>query len=179
MLRAVGIQLDQAPELHTGADFDQSIKLNPNDAQAFTNRGYAWRNKGDMARALADYDQAIKLDPTAAAAFYNRGNTYHEKQEFDRAIADFDQAVKLQPNYALAYYNRGLALREKGDLDRAIADFGRVVQLDASRYSASREHSWQGSAQERVGNGTSLALRRVTRAICCWHRCIIEFISVR
>ena len=41
----------------------QAIKLDPNDAPAFNNRGFAYRTKGDIARADADYEQAIKLDP--------------------------------------------------------------------------------------------------------------------
>ena len=81
------------------ADFDQAIKLDPKDALAYSNRGFAWRTKGDMARAAADYEQAIKLDAGNASAFYNRGNAYYEKRDFDRAIADFDQALKINPTY--------------------------------------------------------------------------------
>ena len=45
------------------ADFDQAIKLDPNCAVAYHDRGLAYRDKGDNDRAIADFDQAIKLDP--------------------------------------------------------------------------------------------------------------------
>ena len=65
--------------------------------RAFYNRGLAWRNKGDLDRAVADFDQAIKLDPKYVAALYNRGNVFFVKKDFDRAIADYDLAIKLEP----------------------------------------------------------------------------------
>src|SRR5580700_9749216 len=37
-------------------------------AAAFTNRGYAYRNKREYDRAIQDLDQAIKLDPNLALA---------------------------------------------------------------------------------------------------------------
>ena len=45
-------------------DFDQAIKLNPNYAIAFYNRGNAYRLKGQHDRAIQDLDQAIKLNPS-------------------------------------------------------------------------------------------------------------------
>ena len=75
----------------------QAIKLDPKDALAFNNRGFAYRNKGDVAtrhRGLRPGDQARA---GLRARLYNRGNAYYEKRDFDRAIADFDQAIKLQP----------------------------------------------------------------------------------
>jgi tetratricopeptide (TPR) repeat protein len=52
-------------------DYDQAIKLNPNNAHAFNNRGLAYANKGDNDRAIQDYDQAIKLNPNDAVAIKN------------------------------------------------------------------------------------------------------------
>ena len=49
----------------------------PNLAWAYTNRGIAYRAKGQPDRAIADYDQAIRLNPNFAMAFYNRGIAYY------------------------------------------------------------------------------------------------------
>ena len=49
-------------------EFDESIRLNPNDAIAHYNRGTAWSNKGDKDRAIKDYDEAIRLDPKKVVA---------------------------------------------------------------------------------------------------------------
>jgi tetratricopeptide (TPR) repeat protein len=42
-------------------DLDQAIRLNPNDADAFYNRGNAYARKSQFDRAIQDFDQAIRL----------------------------------------------------------------------------------------------------------------------
>jgi tetratricopeptide (TPR) repeat protein len=102
----------------------------PNLAWAYTNRGIAYRAKGEPDRAIADYDKAIWLNPKFADAYNGRGSAYDDKGDRDRAIADFDQAILLNPNYADAYNNRGIAYRAKGAPDRAIADYDQAIRLN-------------------------------------------------
>ena len=51
--------------------------LEPQNAEAYFNRGLGHHDKGDLDQAIADYDQAIVLDPQYALAYYNRGNAYY------------------------------------------------------------------------------------------------------
>jgi tetratricopeptide (TPR) repeat protein len=111
-------------------DLTQAIRLEPDDAGAYTSRGIAYADKGDYDRAIADYNQAIRLDPNYANAYNSRGTAYDSKGDFDRAIADYNQVVRINPNSAQAYYNRGIAYYNKRDLDRAIADFTQATRLD-------------------------------------------------
>jgi tetratricopeptide (TPR) repeat protein len=113
-------------------DYDQAIKLNPNDADTFFDRGSVYSDKGQYDRAIQDFDQAIKLNPNLALAFNNRGFAYNNKGQYDRAIQDFDQAIKLNPKLALAFNNRGIAYNNKGRYDRAIQDYGQAIKLDPS-----------------------------------------------
>ncbi|GHV49664.1 hypothetical protein AGMMS49579_02340 [Spirochaetia bacterium] len=112
------------------ADYTQAIKLDPKDATAYNNRGYAYYNKNDYDRAFADYTQAIKLDPKDATAYNNRGYIYLSKNDYDRAIADYTEVIRLAPNYAWAYNNRGYAYYNKNDYDRAIADYEAALQIN-------------------------------------------------
>jgi tetratricopeptide (TPR) repeat protein len=107
----------------------------PKLAAAFTNRGNAYRAKGDNDRAIAHYSEVI-LDPKFAIAFNNRGNAYRAKGDYDRAIADYDEAIRLDPKVAGAFTNRSLAYFAKGDHDRAIADYSEAIQLDPKHAAA-------------------------------------------
>ena len=55
-------------------DYTQAIRLNPDYADAYYNRGNAKSKLGQHFAAIADYDIAIRLNPDDAGAYYNRGN---------------------------------------------------------------------------------------------------------
>jgi tetratricopeptide (TPR) repeat protein len=75
-------------------DFDKAIRLDPNNAAAFSDRGVAWFYKKEYDKAIEDYDEAIRLYPEYALAFFNRGLAWLCKKEYDNAIKDYDKATK-------------------------------------------------------------------------------------
>jgi tetratricopeptide (TPR) repeat protein len=58
------------------ADYDQVIRLNPKDAQAYYSRGNAYVALQDYPQAIENYDQSIRLNAQYAPAYYNRGNVH-------------------------------------------------------------------------------------------------------
>ena len=54
-------------------DYNEALRLKPDFAQAYSDRGAAWYFKGEYQKAIADYDQAIQLEPDNARAYTNRG----------------------------------------------------------------------------------------------------------
>jgi tetratricopeptide (TPR) repeat protein len=110
-------------------DFNDAIKLRPNQVLAYFNRAAVYFTKQDYDRALDDLKQTIKLQPDFALAYLKRGSVYHVKGDSDRALADFNQAIKLQPNSALFYTVRGEVYANRGHHERAIADFNEAIKL--------------------------------------------------
>jgi tetratricopeptide (TPR) repeat protein len=80
------------------ADLTQAIRLDPDNAKAYSFRGTAYLCKNDYDKAIADYNRAIQLDQNYAGAYSNRGNVYGIKGEYSRAISDFEVALRLEPN---------------------------------------------------------------------------------
>lgn len=99
-------------------------------AQAYNNRGNAFRDNREYGSAIADYDEAVRLNPSFANAYNNRGIANRAAGLSDRAIADFNAALLVDPNFASAYGNRGSAYADRGDLARAVADFTRAIELN-------------------------------------------------
>ena len=77
------------------ADYTEAIRLDPKLANAYNNRGTAYRDKGDTDRAIADFTEAIRLDPKYANAYVNRGLAYEKLADFARARSDFNATLGL------------------------------------------------------------------------------------
>ncbi|GHU88878.1 hypothetical protein FACS189476_06760 [Spirochaetia bacterium] len=131
------------------AHYDEAIRLDPNNAVAYTNRGIAYSYKDDYNKAIADFTQAIRLDPNNALAYYNRGGNYYNAVNYNKAIADFTQAIRLDPNDFLAYFARGSAYYAKNDYIQAIIDYTEVLKLDPNNIEAKQ---WLEEIQKKLKN---------------------------
>ena len=130
------IQLNGASHLSRGEydkaikEFDEVIRLEPDVAWGYKNRGDAWAGKKEHDRAINDYDEAIRLDPRLSAALISRGKAWSEKKEYGKAIKDFDEAVRLDPHHSIALTNRGKFWSDREEYDKAIKDFDDAVHRD-------------------------------------------------
>jgi tetratricopeptide (TPR) repeat protein len=124
-------------------------------ADAYTNRGLAYRYKGEYDRAIADYNKAIASKPTAQV-YNHRGWAYYLKGDYDRAIADASLAISLDPKYKFSFHTRGEAFRAKGAFDRALLDFNQALALDpthlASRASLAMTYEAMGNREKAIEN---------------------------
>ena len=110
--------------------YNQAIRLDPQYAAAYRNRGLVYFELGEPKRALEDYTEAIRLNAQDADAYLFRGRAYAELNQLLKAVADYDQVIRLNPQFALAYYARGSAYRQLGQRERAREDWNRGIQLD-------------------------------------------------
>ena len=112
------------------AAYDEAIRLDPNDALAYNNRGLTYHALSRYTEALADYDAAIRRDPNLAKAYSNRGITYHALGRHAEALADSDAALRLDPNHAEAYANRGNTYYALGGHAEALADYDAALRIN-------------------------------------------------
>ena len=101
-------QIDVAIEAYSHA-----IILNPDNADAYHNRGTAYHAKGDYDRAIEDYTKVIKRNSNYAMAYSNRGTAYHAKGDYDRAIEDCSKAIGTEPRLCHSLLQSRNCLREK------------------------------------------------------------------
>ena len=130
------------------AAYSRAIELKPNYAAAYSNRGRAYRRKGEYDRAINDFNEAIALNPNYAEAYCGRGVGYHDKEHYETAIGDYTKAIQLKPDYVNAYLNRGVVYRDKRDYVHAIKDFTKVIDLEPNN---NRAYSNRGRAYRRKG----------------------------
>ncbi|MBW4625037.1 MAG: serine protease [Brasilonema octagenarum HA4186-MV1] len=118
------------------ADLTEAIRLSPNYANAYYNRGNIRRELGDKQGAIADYNQALRINPNYTDAYYGRGYVRSDLGDKQGAITDYNQALRINPNYANIYQNRGNAHADLGDKQAAIADYNQALQINPNYANA-------------------------------------------
>ncbi len=121
------------------ADFNDAIRLNPDDSLALSDRGVLWREKGDIDRAIADFTAAIARNPLPRSTvggrghvnvYANRGLAYWAKGDIEHALTDFDAAVGRDPQDTEARYHRAQIRVARRDLAGAVGDLDEVIRSD-------------------------------------------------
>ena len=121
------------------------VALNPDDADAYFNRGDAYRCKGEYALSIEDFTKAterklehrvrrytiaIELKHDFAEAYGNRGVAYLNKDDSDHAIEDFTKAIELNLSDVNPYNYRGRLYFNKGEYSLAIKDCTKAIELN-------------------------------------------------
>jgi tetratricopeptide (TPR) repeat protein len=121
---------------HAIPDFNETIRLNPRNAESFYGRGVAYNHKGEFDHTIQDFNEAIRLKPDFKYAYYVRGHAYRNKGEFDRAIEDYNNTIRIDTNYASAYSDRGESYFHKGEYGRALQDYNEAIRLNPNLLNA-------------------------------------------
>jgi len=108
---------------------DKAIKLQPNNAKTYHERGIVYYALYQEQRAIEDYNEAIRLRPDYVLAYYNRGNAYANLRQYQRAIEDYNQVIRLKPNDADAYNNRGLVYFNQRNKELGCKDVKKACEL--------------------------------------------------
>jgi len=85
------------------SEFNKTIILNPNYADAYINRGIAKKKTLDYTGAITDYNKAIQLNPNNSDYFYNRGIAKYNLEDYNGSISDFNKAIDLNSDNSDAY----------------------------------------------------------------------------
>ena len=87
-------------------DFNKAIEINPDDTNAYTDRGVIYAEQGDLTQAISDFNKAIAINPKNEKAYCNRGIAYYQQGNPPQALLDYNKAIEINPNYSEAYDNR-------------------------------------------------------------------------
>jgi tetratricopeptide (TPR) repeat protein len=76
-------------------DLNLAIKLKPDFADAYYNRGKTLGAMGDAKGAIADYTKAIELNPKLAEAYGSRGVLRAQTGDKPAGLADLQRAAQI------------------------------------------------------------------------------------
>jgi len=120
------------------AAWRSALELNPEDARANNNLGFALARLGKLDEAIACWETALKSNDqftevreNLAHALETQGVAALQKGALDEAVVRLRRAVQLKPDDAGSRYNLGLAQLRKSKFEEAIAQFRQALALDA------------------------------------------------
>jgi len=114
--------------------YGDAIRLDPNNAEAYTGRASAHGSKGAPDLAIADYTKAIQLDPNGIGAYNGRGAMYAEKGDQAHALADYSETIKRASaeqkfEVILGYTGRADIYVKQGKPELAMPDFEKAIAI--------------------------------------------------
>lgn len=118
-----------APDRQTIASLDATLQQNPQDLDAYIQRGRLYARLNKSLLAIADYTEAIRRDPNYALAYNDRAIVKLNLKDYWGAYSDYSQVVRILPDQAITYNNRAAARHQLGDCKGAIADLRIAAEL--------------------------------------------------
>lgn len=143
-----GIKSDQNDYRSAIEDYTEAIKINPQNENAYNNRGNAKDNHHDYKGAIVDYNMVEELNPKDQQVYRSRGHSRYELKDYYGAIEDYTKAIEINPRYDANWTQRGMAMYELQDYRGAIADFNRVIEMNPKEGYV---YYYRGMAKIRIG----------------------------
>ena len=129
-------------------NYDKAIKINPQFAEAYVNRGLAEAKLGQYKEAIQDYDKAIEINPQFAESYVNRVSVKAKLGQYKEAIKDCDKAIEINPELAEAYVNRGSIKAKLGQYKEAIQDYDKAIEINPE---LAETYGNRGNAKAKLG----------------------------
>lgn len=110
--------------------YTSAIQLDPQMAEAYSQRAYVYYRYGEFESAILDLNRATALDPDLASAYHHRGLVMATLERVDDGILSFTRAIQLDSTLEGAYYQRARLNYGVEDFDAVIADLSAAIELD-------------------------------------------------
>ena len=123
------------------AYYNQALRLDSNNVDAYFRRAYTRFQLGDQQGSIEDITRVIKLSPDNSSAYFFRGIVRAGLGDFQAAARDIEKAISLDANNALFYWGRGLIRNAQEDPQGAIADFTESIRLQPDYLDAYKERA--------------------------------------
>lgn len=124
----------QNDTLGASSDFDRAIALDPNNVDAYLQRGKFNLKEGYQFAALEDFDKAALLASQNPRVYYERAHYHMAQNDPIKALKDLSRAISLAPDKPEAYGFRGVLYAQRNQLKKALSDYRNALKLNPKDY---------------------------------------------
>ncbi len=171
-----GVELLESGNYKEGINaLNQAIQLDPNNADAWNNKAWAYNQMKEYEKSIESSEHAIQLNPNDADSYFNKGGALIGLGRNEEAIIALDEALRIDPNYevakqarnliltgkyasnsnqAIEWYNKGVDLGTLGQYQEAIEAYDQALkinpELTAAWYNKGMDLGTLGRYQEAI-----------------------------
>ena len=109
-----------------------TIKVNANNAEAYSIRGFATALNGDTAKGLLDTKKAYDLDPNNVANYYNMAMVYKLQGQLNESKQWFEKVLEKDPSNTWSVYGIATIYADQGDDTKALDWLEKAIKIDSS-----------------------------------------------
>ena len=109
---------------------DSAIKVAPNTASYWINRGKAKEQLLDKAGAAADFEQALALDPENSLALHNLAIVKASKGDSEASDKLLSEAIEKNKGMPYPLAERAFQRFQRNDLKGALQDYNELIRLE-------------------------------------------------
>ena len=114
--------------------YSRILKMAPNFAPAYVERGLLVQEMGDPEKAMQDFEAALQIEPHYGMAYYGRGWARHARGDYAGELQDALKGLQLDPQNAGMYYRRiGSANQGLQQFQEAINAYNEALRLNSDR----------------------------------------------
>lgn len=110
------------------------IKLDPDNAQAYRDRGYLQCSLKEFRKSIKDFSEVIRICPVSTEGYYWRGHAYLQLKDYEKAAKDFTEAIKLNKADDSLFGARCQAFLGLGKDKNALIDVALALRLNNQPY---------------------------------------------
>ena len=109
-----------------------AIKVDANNGEAYSIRGFATALNGDTAKGLADTKKAYDLDPNNVANYYNMAMVYKLQGQLNESKQWFEKVLEKDPSNTWSVYGIATIYADQGDDTKALDWLEKAIKIDPS-----------------------------------------------
>ena len=159
VLNRLGILLYQSARPDQAvACFQEAIRVNAHDFQAYANLGKVLQDDGQLGPAIDCYRQALRWQPEQLGVLVNLGSALNKQGQVIEAEACYHHVLRINPAHADALYNLGNLLFQQKRFTDAAACYQEILRFNLTT----------AIAQHALGN-VFFEEDRLEAAIQCYH----------
>jgi tetratricopeptide (TPR) repeat protein len=108
----------------------KTLRYSPSSPKIYNNLCEAYKDNGDIARAIVACQTAISLKADFIPAYYNLADCYVRAGNSRQAQEAYEKLVAYKADEPLAYFELGLLHEKKGEFQAAMQEYRRALAID-------------------------------------------------